>query len=278
MQKKVNRNIILSVLLLVAIAISVIRILNAAAPNPGHTWSEVGDVLVDLANQVTGVLGVDHGGNGAAPGATDQVLVSDSASAGTWRTLPSCSGNGKALRFNNSTNTFDCNMLQLYNQSVAQQGAGFNADTYLTGSSIAIPSTGMQAGTRYHLVFDVSKTAAGVATPIIYVRFGTNGSTADTARLTFTFLAQTAAADIGTFEVWVTFRTVGAAAVMQGTAQVRHRLQITGLQNLVSTTLQVTSGAFDSTVANSIIGVSVNGGAAASWTVQNVQVDLQNLN
>ena len=165
------------------------------------------------------------------------------------------------------------------NQSVAAQGAGFATDTYLTGSSIAIPASSLKIGTRYHLVFDVSKTAAGTATPIITVRFGTAGSTADTARLTFTFLAQTAVADIGTFEVWVTFRTVGSGttAVIQGSAQVRHRLQITGLQNLVSTTLQVTSGGFDSTVANSIIGVSVNGGTSAAWTVQLVQAELTNL-
>ena len=29
----------------------------------------------------------------------------------------------------------------LYNQSVAQQGAGFATDTYLTGSSISIPNS-----------------------------------------------------------------------------------------------------------------------------------------
>jgi len=167
----------------------------------------------------------------------------------------------------------------LYNQSLTQQGAGFATDTYLTGSSIAIPNSSLQAGARYRLVFDVSKTAAGTATPIITIRVGTAGTTADTARLTFTFLAQTAVADIGTFEFWVTFRTVGSgtSAVIQGTGQVRHRLQITGLQNLVSTTLQVTSGGFDSTVSNLIIGASVNGGASAAWTVQMVQSELNNL-
>jgi hypothetical protein len=167
----------------------------------------------------------------------------------------------------------------IYNQSVAQQGAGFATDTYLTGSSIAIPNSSLQVGARYKLVFDVSKTAAGTATPIITIRVGTNGTTADTARLTFTFLAQTAAADIGTFEFWVTFRSVGSgtSAVLQGTGQVRHRLSTTGLQNLPSPTLQVTSGGFDSTVSNLIIGASVNGGTSASWTVQMVQAELNNL-
>lgn len=237
-------------------------------------WRLVGDVtwnnLVALS-EITGPTGANgtNGTNGAdgadglgvpAGGTAGQVLAKiDSTDNNTQWITP---------------------LKAVYNQSVAQQGAGFATDTYLTGSSIAIPSGALKAGTRYHLIFDVSKTAAGTATPIITIRFGTAGSTADTALLTFTFLAQTAAADIGTFEVWATFRSVGSgtSAVLQGTAQVRHRLQITGLQNLVSTTLQVTSGGFNSTTANAIIGASVNGGASAAWTVQLVQAELTNIN
>lgn len=72
-----------------------------------------------------------------------------------------------------------------------------------------------------------------LAAPVINVRFGTAGSTADTARLTFTFLAQT--------------------------------------------TLQVTSASFDATSSSLIVGASVNAGASAVWTVQNVQAELSNL-
>ena len=167
----------------------------------------------------------------------------------------------------------------VYNQSVAQQGAGFATETYLTGSNISIPNSSLKAGSRYKLIFDVSKTAAGTATPIIRIKIGTNGTTADATILTFTFLAQTAVADIGTFEFWITFRSVGSgtSAVIQGTGQVRHRLSTTGLQNLPSPTLQVTSAGFDSTVSNLIIGASVNGGASAAWTVQMVQAELNNL-
>lgn len=166
----------------------------------------------------------------------------------------------------------------IYNQSVSLQ-TGFATETYLTGSSIAIPNSSLQSGARFRLIFDVSKTAAGLATPIIRIKIGTAGTTADATILTFTFLAQTAVADIGTFEFWVTFRTVGSgtSAVIQGTAQARHRLSATGLQNLPSPTLQVTSGGFDSTVSNLIIGASVNAGASAAWTVQMVQSELNNL-
>ena len=162
-----------------------------------------------------------------------------------------------------------------YNRSVASQGAGFATDTYLTGSNITFPAN-PTVGTIYHLVFDVSKTAASTATPIITLRTGTNATTADTARCTFTFTAQTAAVDVGTIEVWALFRTVGSgtSAVLQGRAQINHNLSVTGLVNLVNPTLQVTSAGFDSTSGNTIIGVSVNGGTSAAWTVQLVQADL----
>jgi len=162
----------------------------------------------------------------------------------------------------------------LFNQSVAQQ-QGFATDTYLAGSSIA--TARVKVGTRYHLIFDAAKTAAGTATPIITVRYGTAGAIGDTARATLTFLAGTAAADDATFDVWITFRVVGASAVIQAVSQCRHRLSVTGFQVQPGTTVRATSGTFDSGVANSIIGVSVNGGASASWTVQLVQAELENL-
>ena len=156
-------------------------------------------------------------------------------------------------------------------KNCGSQGAGFSTDTYLVGSNISIPSGYPRVGTLYHATFDVSKTGAGTATPVIVLRIGTLGTTADAAICTFTFSAGTANADLGIFEVWGLFRTVGATttAVVQGRAEARHGLSATtGLISLVSQTLQVTSSGFDSTVANSIMGLSVNGGASAAWTVQ----------
>lgn len=168
------------------------------------------------------------------------------------------------------------------NQSVAAQGAGFATDTYLTGSSIALQSAVPRVGTLYQCTFDVSKTAAGVAAPVIIVRVGTLGTTGDATRLTFTFPAQTAIADVGTFTVWALFRTVGAgtAAVLQGRSNLIHKGTATGLTGLSiepGPTLQVTSAGFDSTVANNIIGLSVNGGASAAWTVQMVESLISNI-
>lgn len=168
------------------------------------------------------------------------------------------------------------------NQSVAAQGAGFASDTYLTGSSIALLSAVPRVGTLYQCTFDVSKTAAGTAAPVIILRVGTLGTTGDAARLTFTFPAQTAIADVGTFTIWALFRTVGAgtAAVLQGRANLIHKGTATGLTGLSiepGPTLQVTSAGFDSTVANSILGLSVNGGASAAWTVQLAEAMVTNI-
>jgi hypothetical protein len=127
--------------------------------------------------------------------------------------------------------------------------------------------------------FDMVKTGAGTATPIAIVRFGTAGTVADTARLTFTFTAGSAAVDTGIFELWAHWRTVGTSSVMVGVMSLNHALAATGLttggtggQFQVS----VVSSAFDSTVANSFIGVSFNGGAAFDGTCSLVEAEMRN--
>jgi hypothetical protein len=163
----------------------------------------------------------------------------------------------------------------LYNASTAAQGPGFAADTYLIGSFILFPTT-PKVGTKYKLRFDVAKTAAGTATPIVQVRVGTAGSTADTSRNSFTFSAGTAAVDNGCFEVVVVFRAVGSgtSAVLQGRCSLTSQ-PTTGISSLIKN-VQTTSGGFDSTVAGLGIGVSVNGGTSAAWTVQLVEAELAN--
>ncbi len=160
------------------------------------------------------------------------------------------------------------------NQSVSAQSP-FASDTYLVGSRILLPSGHPLVGCTYKAVFDVTKTAAGTATPIINVRVGTAGTTADAARCTFTFGAGTAAIDTGLFEVTCTFRTVGGgtAAVLQGMACVATNLSVTGLTNAVKARV-ATSAGFDSTVASLGIGMSYNGGASAAHTIQLVRSEL----
>ena len=165
------------------------------------------------------------------------------------------------------------------NASIASQGAGFASDTYLTGSDVAVPSGRLQARSIYRVKFSVSKTAAGTATPIINVRFGTAGTTADSSVGTLTFAAQTAAADDAMIELFCTFRSVGSgtSTVLQSDGMIDHRLASTGFCNTNTSIARVTGAGFNSTTANAKIGVSVNGGASAAWTVSMVQAELQNL-
>ncbi len=153
---------------------------------------------------------------------------------------------------------------------------GFATDTYLVGSDILLPA-GLQQRSIYRCQFNVSKTGAGVAAPQVLIRVGTAGSTADTARVTLTFAAQTAVADEGVIEVWVGFRAVGASATFQATGRLTHSLASTGLSNVPASIKNNLSTSFDSTIASTKIGLSVNAGASASWTVNLVQAEIRNV-
>ena len=151
---------------------------------------------------------------------------------------------------------------------------GFASDTYLSGSFVVFPVTPV-IGTTYKLIFDVTKTSAGTATPIITIRVGTSGTISDTSRLTFTFGAGTAAVDTGIFEVIVSFRTVGTGttAVLQGISRLTNNLTTTGLSNAVKVKVSTSAG-FDSTVSNLGIGASYNGGTSASHTITLVRSEI----
>lgn len=159
----------------------------------------------------------------------------------------------------------------LSNRSVSTPGAGFAADTYLAGSAIALGAGGPVVGTRYKLVFDMVKTAAGVAAFTLNVRLGTLGTTADASLLSLAFAAGTAAVDSGRFELDVVFRTVGSgtAAVVAALLSCDHALAATGLISTGASghgqVVGVSSG-FNSTTANLIMGVSINGGASFAGT------------
>jgi hypothetical protein len=164
-----------------------------------------------------------------------------------------------------------------YNVSTSTPAAGFAADTYLAGSGLTVPAGKIKAGTIYRCKFNVAKTNAGTQTPIITVRVGTAGTIADTARATLTFLAQTAVVDDGIFEVDCVFRAAGASAIIQALGELRHRLTTTGLSNGgANTTALNTGSSFDVTTATKI-GISVNGGTSAAWTITLVSAELLNL-
>lgn len=169
----------------------------------------------------------------------------------------------------------------LNNRSVSTVSAGYAADTYLAGSSISMPAGGPVVGTTYHCMFDMVKTAAGTAAFVVNLRYGTAGTTADTAIISFSFTAGTAAADTGLIEIWGHFRTVGSgtSAVFVAHAGLSHLLAATGLTTLGASgyaAITTVSSGFNSTPASSILGLSVNGGASFSGT--NTIVEAQTFN
>lgn len=73
------------------VGLTFLGLVFAVAPNPGHTWSELGDVLVTVAQGGTGLTGMATGGilyasatdtfSRIAPSAANQVLRSTGANA-----------------------------------------------------------------------------------------------------------------------------------------------------------------------------------------------------
>lgn len=164
-----------------------------------------------------------------------------------------------------------------YNASTVDQAIGASTTAYLTGSSIVIPASEMQVGTQFVWRISLSKTAASTAAFTFNVRVGTNGTTADTSRLAFTTGAQTAAADTGTIDIIATVRSVGASSTMAGNLRMTHNLATTGLLTIAANSINNTSGTFDNTVNDLIVGVSLTTGASHNVTIQQVQANTYNL-
>lgn len=149
------------------------------------------------------------------------------------------------------------------NHTIVQQ-TGFAADTYLTGSNITIPSFGMQAGQVYAWEVGIEKTAAGVALIAVNVRIGTNATTADTSRAAPTqTVAQAATASANIMRVTVLVRSVSATGVIVAS------MGFTGTQ--MGDGDRLVGAAFDnSALGGQFIGLSLNGGASAAYTIDSV--------
>ena len=185
---------------------------------------------------------------------------------------------GKRLTFKDDAGrTYTLGEGCIRNQSNAVSGAGFAVDTYVAGSNITVPaSLTLQVGSQYRCKISLSKTAAGVATPICNVRVGTLGTTADAAMFTFTGAIQTAAADVGFIEVLFTVNTIGATGTMRGTYVLKHNVA-SGAGLSGTDIIEQGNGSFNTTTASLIIGISLNFGTAASVITTQVEAELLNI-
>lgn len=154
------------------------------------------------------------------------------------------------------------------NFSTASQGAGFATDTYVTNSGLQIPSCSLQAGMTFRWTITASKTAASTATPIYTIRLGAGQSTSDTSILALTGAAQTAAADNGILIITATLRNTGASGVLAGAAGwAKTQAGTAGFGGSID---GVSSGFVTTGTSSQYMGLSINGGASAAWTITSV--------
>jgi len=159
--------------------------------------------------------------------------------------------------------------------STAAQTPAAATRTYITGSCISIPPSGLRVGNIFQWKFNITKTAAGIAASTFDICVGTAGTTADTARVSFTKPAGTAAVDEGWVEITAIVRTIGATGVMVGEFRMIHNLAATGHATIPCVCVNTVSGAFDMTTANLKIGVCITSGAADAITIQQVMADVR---
>lgn len=163
------------------------------------------------------------------------------------------------------------------NFSTASQTPTAAARTYMIGSNIAIPAGSLQVGTLFRWSFDITKTGAGTAASTYDICFGTAGSTADTARVSFTKPAGTAVIDAGQIVITAVVRgPVGASGVVAGQFNMTHNLASTGHAQIPCVNVTTVSAAFDITTVTNV-GICATTGASDAITTQLVIAEAWNL-
>jgi hypothetical protein len=163
------------------------------------------------------------------------------------------------------------------NASTAVQTPAAATRTYITGSQLAIPASGLKVGTVLRWQFNMTKTAAGTAASTIDIAFGTAGTVSDTAQVSFTKPAGTAAVDEGFVEIECIIKTVNASTgVAVGEFRMGHNLAATGHAVIPFVAVNTTSGSFN-TVSPTFVGVCITTGASDAITITQCSAQAINL-
>jgi len=167
----------------------------------------------------------------------------------------------------------------IVNFSTAAQTPTAATRTYIIGSAISVGKLAVGAVFRWR--FNMTKTAAGVAASTIDIAFGTAGTTADTARVSFTKPAGVAAIDEALVEIECIIRSINVStgvAVGELTMVVNNTGGAGGhLANLKwNLVLNTVSANFD-TVAPTFVGLCITTGAADAITIQQVTANATGL-
>ncbi len=163
------------------------------------------------------------------------------------------------------------------NFSTVAQSPSAGSRTYITGSNITIPREALQVGTIFRWVFNMTKTGAGTATSTFDIAFGVAGTTADTARVSFTKPGGDATADQATVTIVAICRgPVGASGVVVGQFHMSHNLAATGHAAIPTVDVNTVSSAFD-ILETTNIGVCITSGASDAITIQCVTAEVYNV-
>lgn len=166
----------------------------------------------------------------------------------------------------------------LNNFSVVAQAIAATTRTYIAGSNITVPADGFRIGTIIKWRITMTKTAAGSAASTFDIAFGTNGTTADTARVSFTKLAGTAVVDEALVEIEMVVRgPITATGVVSGHFKLSHNLNATGHATISNVNVHTISAGFDLTVASTIVGICITTGASDAITIEQVITESANL-
>ena len=159
----------------------------------------------------------------------------------------------------------------------AQNILAADGRTYITGSNVAITAGRIAVGTLLRWRFGMTKTGAGSAASTIDIAFGTAGTTADTARVSFTKPAGTAHADEGFVEIEATVTAVGATTgVVTGEFRMIHNHATQGHMTIPAACVLTTSSAFN-TLTVTDIGLCLTTGASDDITIGICTVEAINL-
>lgn len=166
----------------------------------------------------------------------------------------------------------------LSTHSVTAQTPAAATRTVITGSVIALPAAGaLQIGSKFRWRFNMTKTAAGTATSTFDIAFGTAGTTADTAQVSFTKPAGTAAVDEGFCEVECVVRgPLTASGIVTGEFTLIHNLAATGHAVIPCVAVSTQSSGFDVTTPT-FVSLCITSGAADAITIQQCNTEAWNV-
>lgn len=245
----------------------------------GGPWNNmtVNDGTVTMTDAQTNRI-VVHRNTGAVSTSTADTNWNNPALYGRLYRVVTAGGIVTSYEDHRTTEGGAHHLLPKNNFSVAAQTPAAATRTYITGSAIAIPPGKLRIGTIFRWRFDITKTAAGNAASTIDVAVGTNGTTGDTARVSFTKPAGTAAVDHGTVEITAVCRgPLSASGIFSGVMTMVHNLENTGHMVIPCMSQVVISGTFDVTTANLIVGLCITSGASDAITIEQVVAEALNL-